>query len=152
MPTACARGRVMFCSRLRSSKLRAFNPVVESPTHSQIRPRRRALACPGGSPAVAGVWRATNGCKNRNAQKARAESSKTSTATPAAKEAPKLDDKNKPQSDATNATRKYMPDLNAVRRVVNEAQSAGLVNASRARRTRANTIRSIDKRRAETPR
>src|ERR1041385_2816401 len=86
MATACAKERVKFCSRLRSSKLRALNPVVESPTHSQIRPLRRALACPRGSPAVAGVWRATNGCKNRNAQKARAESRKASTAAPAAEE------------------------------------------------------------------
>jgi hypothetical protein len=39
-----------------------------------------------------------------------------------------MDDETKTQSDATNATRKYMPDLNAVRRTLNEAQSFGLVN------------------------
>jgi hypothetical protein len=40
-----------------------------------------------------------------------------------------MDDETKTQFDATNATTKDMPDLNAVRRVVNEAQSTSLVNA-----------------------
>src|SRR4051794_10660066 len=130
MATACAVGRVRPALLSRSSKLRACNPVVEFPTHSQIWPLKRALACPGGSPACVGVWRATNGCKNRDAQKARTESSETSTTTPATKEAPRVDDENKTQCDATNATRKDMPDPNVVRRAVNEAQSVGVVNAN----------------------